>query len=489
MSPSPLAPESAAERVRGPLTRSQRLDRLPFTRKHGKMLGASGIGWALDAMDVGLISFVIAALTVHWGLDKSDGSLIASAGFAGMAIGASLGGLLADRIGRRSVFALTLLVYGLATGASALAMGVGALIALRFVVGLGLGAELPVASTLMSEFAPARIRGRIIVWLEAFWAAGWILAAVIGTFVATSGPTGWRWALAIGTIPALYSLVIRLGMPESVRFLEKKGRHEEAERIVREFEDSAGIAADAQDHAAGEDHGGAAGTARASADGPLRPAEGTARVSADAVGVVPEADRVEADGGIWSAALQARTAGLWVVWFCINLAYYGAFIWIPTLLVDRGFDLTKSFTFTLIITLAQIPGYAAAAWLIEVLGRRWTLTLFLTGSALSAVGYGMADSEAMILVAGCLLSFFNLGAWGALYAIGPELYPTAVRGTGTGAAAAFGRLASIIAPFLVPVLVVSGGQWLAFVVFALAFALAAAAAFTLPEQRGKALAE
>ena len=217
-------------------------------------------------------------------------------------------------------------------------------------------------------------------------------------------------------------------------------------------------------------------------------ADDEGRVSADAVGVVPEADQVAA-GGIWSAALRARTAGLWVVWACINLAYYGAFIWIPTLLVDRGFTLTQSFTFTLIITLAQIPGYAAAAWLIEVLGRRWTLTLFLAGSALSAVGYGLADTEALILVAGCLLSFFNLGAWGALYAIGPELYPTAVRGTGTGAAAAFGRLASIAAPFLVPALVVTGGQWLAFVVFALAFALAAVAAFTLPEQRGKALAE
>ena len=468
MSPSHLAPDSAP--VRRPLTRSQRLDRLPFTRKHGRLLGASGIGWALDAMDVGLISFVIAALAVHWDLAKSDGSLIASAGFAGMAIGASLGGLLADRIGRRSVFALTLLVYGLATGASALAMGVGTLIALRFVVGLGLGAELPVASTLMSEFAPARIRGRIIVWLEAFWAGGWILAAVIGTFVATSGPTGWRWALALGMVPAAYSIVIRLGMPESVRFLETKGRHEEAERIVRDFEASAGLDAAAQGVLASD-----AGTE-----------EG--RVAADAVGVVPEADQV-ASGGIWSAALRARTAGLWVVWACINLAYYGAFIWIPTLLVDRGFTLTQSFTFTLIITLAQIPGYAAAAWLIEVLGRRWTLTLFLAGSAVSAVGYGMADSEATILVAGCLLSFFNLGAWGALYAIGPELYPTAVRGTGTGAAAAFGRLASIAAPFLVPVLVVSGGQWLAFVVFALAFAVAAAAAFTLPEQRGKALAE
>ena len=476
MSPSHLAPDSAP--VRRPLTRSQRLDRLPFTRKHGRLLGASGIGWALDAMDVGLISFVIAALAVHWDLAKSDGSLIASAGFAGMAIGASLGGLLADRLGRRSVFALTLLVYGLATGASALAMGVGTLIALRFVVGLGLGAELPVASTLMSEFAPARIRGRIIVWLEAFWAGGWILAAVIGTFVATSGPTGWRWALALGMVPAAYSIVIRLGMPESVRFLETKGRHEEAERIVRDFEASAGLDAAAQGvlaSDAGTEEGRVAGTA----DG---------RVAADAVGVVPEADQVTS-GGIWSAALRARTAGLWVVWACINLAYYGAFIWIPTLLVDRGFTLTQSFTFTLIITLAQIPGYAAAAWLIEVLGRRWTLTLFLAGSAVSAVGYGMADSEATILVAGCLLSFFNLGAWGALYAIGPELYPTAVRGTGTGAAAAFGRLASIAAPFLVPVLVVSGGQWLAFVVFALAFAVAAAAAFTLPEQRGKALAE
>ena len=468
MSPSHLAPDSAP--VRRPLTRSQRLDRLPFTRKHGRLLGASGIGWALDAMDVGLISFVIAALAVHWDLAKSDGSLIASAGFAGMAIGASLGGLLADRIGRRSVFALTLLVYGLATGASALAMGVGTLIALRFVVGLGLGAELPVASTLMSEFAPARIRGRIIVWLEAFWAGGWILAAVIGTFVATSGPTGWRWALALGMVPAAYSIVIRLGMPESVRFLETNGRHEEAERIVRDFEASAGLDAAAQGVLASD-----AGTE-----------EG--RVAADAVGVVPEADQV-ASGGIWSAALRARTAGLWVVWACINLAYYGAFIWIPTLLVDRGFTLTQSFTFTLIITLAQIPGYAAAAWLIEVLGRRWTLTLFLAGSAVSAVGYGMADSEATILVAGCLLSFFNLGAWGALYAIGPELYPTAVRGTGTGAAAAFGRLASIIAPFLVPALVLAGGQWLAFGVFALAFAVAAAAAFTLPEQRGKALAE
>ncbi|MGP5088276.1 MFS transporter [Brachybacterium tyrofermentans] len=482
MSPAPASPDESLVDQGGTLTRSQRLDRLPFTRKHGKLLGASGIGWALDAMDVGLISFVIAALSVHWGISKGDGSLIASAGFAGMAIGASVGGLLADRIGRRSVFALTLLVYGLATGASALALGVGALIALRFVVGLGLGAELPVASTLMSEFAPARIRGRVIVWLEAFWALGWILAAVIGTFVAASGPTGWRWALAVGLVPAAYSLVVRWGMPESVRFLEQKGRHDEAESVVRSFEESAGLSAG---QGAGPDAVPGAEPGTGPSAGGITPVSAAAP---SAVGEVPAADAVRA-GGIWSSALRARTAGLWAVWFCINLAYYGAFIWIPTLLVERGFSLTQSFTFTLIITLAQIPGYAMAAWLIEVLGRRWTLTVFLAGSAVAATCYGLADSEATIIAAGCALSFFNLGAWGALYAIGPELYPTAVRGTGTGAAAAFGRIASMLAPFLVPLLVVAGGQVLAFTGFAIAFALAAAAAFTLPEQRGRALAQ
>ena len=146
------------------------------------LLVGSGVGWALDAMDVGLISFVMAALAAQWKLDSTTLSVIGSIGFVGMAIGASIGGLLADRIGRRQVFALTLLVYGVATGASALVTSVAMLIVLRFIVGLGLGAELPVASTLVSEYAPKVIRGRVVVALEAFWAIGWIMAALIGIF-------------------------------------------------------------------------------------------------------------------------------------------------------------------------------------------------------------------------------------------------------------------------------------------------------------------
>lgn len=431
------------------ISRTERLDRLPVTGKHKKLLLGSGIGWALDAMDVGLVSFVIAALAVHWNLDKTTTSWIASVGFIGMAIGASLGGLLADKIGRRQVFALTLLVYGLATGASALAGSVAVLLVFRFLTGLGLGAELPVASTLVSEFAPRKVRGRMVVWLEAFWAVGWILAAVIGTFVVAEGENGWRWGLALGAVPAIYALYVRWNMPESVRFLEAKGRYDEAENVVRQFE------------------------------------EGTFPADYDPLDTAPTEEHLK--GGIWGRDMWKRTLAFWVVWFSVSLSYYGAFTWIPSLLVDQGFTLVRSFTFTLIITLAQLPGYALAGWLIEVWGRRATLSTFLVGSAVAAGLYGLASAEWQIIAAGMLLSFFNLGAWGALYAIGPELYPTAIRATGTGAAAAFGRVGSILAPLVVPPLLAFGGQLAVFVVFASAFAVAAVAAFTLPEQRGKVL--
>lgn len=437
-------------------TRSERLDALPWTRKHTHLLGGSGIGWALDAMDIGLISFVLAQLVVVWEVEAAELSWVASASFVGMAVGASVGGLLADRLGRRQVFALTLLVYGVFTGVSALSWSIGALIVLRFIVGLGLGAELPVASTLVSEFAPARIRGRIIVILESFWAVGWTAAALIGYFVVPTGDNGWRWALALGAVPAVWAIFVRLRLPESVRFLEAKGRIAEAERTVRSFESEAGVAS-------------------------VPPAVATEERPAPVV----TADRPVLK--LFGQQLRRRTISLWLVWFCVNFAYYGAFIWLPTLLVAAGFSLVRSFEYTLIITLAQLPGYAVSAWLVEKWGRRITLAVFLIGSAASAALFGTASEVAAILVFGSMLSFFNLGAWGALYAVTPELYPTRVRATGAGWAAGFGRLASIIAPLCVPLLLAAGGVALPFGVFAAVFAIAAIGALTLPDLRGRPL--
>ncbi|RRD49135.1 MFS transporter [Arachnia propionica] len=443
------------------LTHTQRLDRLPWTRRHSRMLLGSGVGWALDAMDIGLIAFVVAALAKEWSLGDAELSLLASAGFLGMALGASLGGLLADRIGRRQVFALTLLVYGLATGASALAGSVAALIVLRFVVGLGLGAELPVASTLVSEYAPRRIRGRVVVILESFWAVGWLLAAVLGYFLVPAVADGWRWALALGALPALYSLVVRFGLPESVRFLVATGRTDEAERIVADLEREAGI--------------------------------GTPATTA-----TPEPAPRVPWRTLFDVRFRARTIGLWLTWFGINFAYYGAFIWLPTLLTKQGMSMVQSFGFVLWMTLAQFPGYVAAAILVEVWGRRPTLVSFLGGSAVGALLFGFApqiatatgwSAGAVALAAGCVLSFFNLGAWGALYAMTPEVYPTAMRASGSGAATAFGRLAALLAPLLVLRLREDLGMVGLFVVFGAMFALAMGASLLLPEYQNRELAE
>ncbi|MDH6235317.1 MFS transporter [Cryobacterium sp. CG_9.6] len=520
-------------------SRSERLDALPFTREHRKLLVGSGVGWALDAMDVGLISFVLAQLAVQWQATSTELSFIASAGFVGMAIGAGLGGLLADRVGRRQVFALTLLVYGLATGASALSGGVAVLIAWRFVVGLGLGAELPVASTLVSEFAPPRIRGRIIVILESFWAVGWTLAAVIGFLVVPSSADGWRWALFIGAIPAVYAVVVRLGLPESVRFLESRARHVEAEATVRRFEASAGVAAPAvaapgaarnasadsaspRSPATGSPStggaptgtaspvsrspgsastdsasAGSASTGSAETSGAFTGGAPTGGAATDAITPADERDVRDASAGpipakprvsaLWAPGLRRRTAALWLVWFCVNFSYYGAFIWLPTILVASGFSLVRSFAYTLIITVAQLPGYAASAWLIERWGRRRTLAVFLAGSAVSAVLFGLAGDATQVIGAGMLLSFFNLGAWGALYAVTPEIYPTSIRATGAGWAAAIGRIAAILAPLAVPLLRDAGGVGLLFAVFAAFFVVAAVGAFGLPEKQGTAL--
>lgn len=148
----------------------------------------------------------------------------------------------------------------------------------------------------------------MVVALEAFWALGWILAALIGYLVVPGSPDGWRWALAVGIVPTVYAAAIRWGLPESVRFLESKGRVTEAEAAVRSFEESAGVA-------------------------PVPSPDAPAAAAA-------------ATDSIWSPAYRVRTAALWAVWFCINLSYYGAFIWIPTLLVQRGFPLVRSFEFT-----------------------------------------------------------------------------------------------------------------------------------------------
>lgn len=356
-----------------------------------KLLGVAGLGWMFDAMDVGMLSFIIAALKVEWNLTPEEMGWIGSVNSIGMAVGAFVFGIYADRIGRKNIFIITLLMFSLASGLSALTTSLAAFLLLRFFVGMGLGGELPVASTLVSESVPAKDRGRVVVLLESFWAFGWLLAAVISYFVIPS--YGWQTALVIGALPALYALYLRLKLPDSPAFSPSNAQKRTIGQNIRD---------------------------------------------------------------VWSKKYARSTLVLWVVWFTVVFSYYGMFLWLPSVMVIKGFDLIQSFGYVLLMTLAQLPGYFTAAWLIERAGRKFVLVVYLLGTAASALVFGNAESISVLMASGMLLSFFNLGAWGALYAYTPEQYPAVIRGTGSGMAASVGRIGGILGPLLVGSLVASG---------------------------------
>ena len=399
----------------------KRLEALPVGSFHYRLLILTGLGWMFDAMDTGLISFVLPVLAKEWNLTQSEMGMIGSIGLLGMAFGAVIAGTIADKIGRKSVFSLTLFLYSIATGLCALSWNFESLLVFRFFVGFGLGGELPVAATLVSEYAPAKVRGRFIVLLESFWGVGWIVAACIAYWFIPV--YGWHWAFIIGAMPALYVFVIRIGMPESVRYLLSKGKIGEAEEIVVKLEAEAGIKEPVFDKNK----------------------------------EISELESVEPSlATIWSGRFWKRTVMLWIAWFGIVFTYYGIFTWLPSLVYNQGFTFIKTFEYVFIMTLAQLPGYFTAAWLVEIIGRKYTLSLFLLMTGVASWFFGQANTVTSIVMWGCIMSFFNLGAWGVIYTYTPELYPTAIRAFGSGWAAGIGRMGGMLAPAMVGVLLQRG---------------------------------
>lgn len=394
-----------------------RIDQLPQTPLFKKILLITGIGWMFDAMDQGMVAGVMAAITADWSLETDQLALLSSVGMLGMALGAAISGIAADRFGRRTVILCTLVIYGTASGLAGFSTSFEMLLAMRFLTGFGLGGELPAASTLISEYSATKVRGRNVIFLESFWAWGWIAASLVAYLVIPV--YGWRWAFWIGALPALFAAVLRFMVPESPRYLESVGRNEEADAILKRMEAQAGIKAPAY----------------VASTKPL--GQDRSKVSF-----------LE----LWSSKYLRTTAVLWVIWFGINFGYYGFVLWTPTLLMGKGFALVKSFEFTLIMSLAQLPGYFSAAYLVEKIGRKKVLAVYFAGTALAAWLFGHAGSTTQVLLFGCLLYFFSLGTWGCVYAYTPEMYPTIARASGCGAAAAFGRIGAFTAPFVVPVI-------------------------------------
>jgi putative MFS transporter len=417
-----------------------------------------GSGIAFEALDTALIAFVLVKMVGAWHLTSAQMGYIVSAALVGMCLGAITSGTLADRIGRRAMFTATLAVYSIGTALCALSWNLESLLVFRFIVGFGVGGQPPVANALMSEYAPAKHRGKMLVLQNCSWAVGWLVASLISYLVIPK--FGWQLAFVIGAAPALLVLYIYKVLPESAMYLVSKGRYQEAHEQVAKIERELGVPV-------GE---------------PPQPVE----IQATAV------DKKINFFDLWSAKFLRRTVCLWILWFGIVFAYYGMFSWLPSLLVAKGFNLVKSFEYMMGMTVVQIPGYFAAAYLVDKIGRRATLGSFLAITAVAAYMFGGANSVPEIMLWGCMINFFNLGAWGICHAYSAEQYPTYARATGVGWAAAFGRTGGIIAPIVVGWIMAGGSGKIptVFMMFTAVLAIVAADIFILGrETAGKTLEE
>ena len=450
--------------MKGMIVMLERLENLPVGNFHYKLLIVTGLGWLFDSMDTGLISFVLPMLAKDWQLAPEQVGMIGSMGLFGMAIGAVMAGSLADKFGRKNIFAATVILYSISTGLCAIAWSYESLLVFRFLVGFGLGGELPVAATLVSEYAPAHLRGRFIVLLESFWALGWLVASLLSYFFLPV--FGWKAAFLLGSLPALYVFVIRLHMPESVRYLLSKGRVAEAETIVTNIERQINLEfarkmnmdfAITSDSSIVED-----------SETPVAAHNIESEVITNnktTSSAYSETQLSPSPLTLFNNQFRVRTIMLWLTWFGIVFSYYGIFMWLPSIVYAQGFEVVKSFQYVLVMTLAQLPGYFTAAWLVDKIGRKYTLSSFLLMSGVCAFFFGNAENSTSLLISGAAMSFFNLGAWGVIYTYTPELYPTYIRALGSGYAAGFGRIGGIIAPALVGSLIASGFEFS--VVFAL----------------------
>lgn len=383
-----------------------------------RLLLTFGLVWAADAMQVLAIGFTVASIAASFELTVPQALQTGTLFFLGMLVGAFVFGRLADRIGRRRVLIITILIDAVFGIASAFAPDFAWLLALRFLTGLGVGGTLPVDYAMMAEFLPPKKRGRWLVMLEGAWAPGTVLVALAALAVQSSGAAEpWRVLFFITGAPALIGLVIRFWVPESPMYLLRQGREPEARALLDRI---------------------------ARANGTTLP-EGTLTLAQPAPG-----------GSIFSAALRGITLPVLAVWFLVSMSYYGVFVWLPVQLASQGFGFVRGHLFLVLVALAQIPGYALAAYGVERWGRKPTLIGFLVLSAFGCGLYGLSLNDAVVAGATLVMSFALLGTWGALYVITPELYPTELRATGMGSAGAMARLGGLLAPSLMaPVMAAS----------------------------------
>ena len=436
-----------------------RLDCLPFSSWHRNFFIVAFLGVMFDAADFALFGAALPLIAKEFGLGPAQAGFVATIGLIGAFVGALFWGTISDYIGRRTSFSATIGIFALFTGLVAASWNILSLQVFRFMSNFGLGGEVPVTSTLGSEFSPGRLRGTMTGGIMAAFPVGLALAALLSLLIIPN--FGWRALFVVGVVPAVLLLVVRRYIPESVRYLLSRGKVAEAEQTV----------ADIERQALGRN---------------LTQAE------IDALPKLPQEVSVETKVTIielLSAGRAKNTLLLWIVSFGFLWASNGILFMLPTILVARGFPLSQVIVFMLVQACSAIFGYAACGWLIDKFGRRPVLFLYFFIGA----GFHLWFAEASgvwLYVAAAAVGWVNPGVYGATSVYVGELYPTRLRATAVGWFFGIGRIGSFLAPLVVGLMIANGVGTYVLHTFALSFLISAIALWAVGvETRGRALEE
>jgi MFS transporter, putative metabolite:H+ symporter len=410
---------------------AERIDRLPVTRTQRRATVIVGLGLFFELYELFLTGVLSSVLVGEFGLTKAELALVLASTFIGMFVGALILGALADRLGRRGAFLLNLAVYSVFSLLGAFSMNAAWLVVTRFMAGVGLGAELPLADTYLTDLLPARHRGR---YIARAYTVGFIGVPVVGFIAhwitATSfiGVAGWRWMFVIGSLGAFIVLLLRRGLPESPRWLESVGRTGEAEAIAIRLEDEA--------------HDLTPEPARAVPD------------SVPTGAPAPAAPGVRTGMGALFARPYNRRTGMMVVFHVFQtIGYYGFGTMVPLVLTAKGYPISESLLYTGLTYLGYPIGSALSLPLVEAVERKTLVVWSCLAMAAFGLAFGFSNTMMLIVAWGFLYTAVSNVFSNAYHIYQAEIFPTALRSTGASGTYALSRLATAIMPFvLVPVL-------------------------------------
>jgi putative MFS transporter len=420
-------------------TIAARIERLPLGRFHRRFIALVSLGGWFDFYDIYMMAYIGATLQNSGFLTLQQFSTVIAAGFLGMFTGTIIFGMGSDRMGRRSAFVAMLLIYSAFTLAGAFAPSAGWLIALRFFAGIGIGAELVVIDTYVSEMVPSGARGRYVAISQT---TGFTAVPIVAILVRVLAPThflidGWRWVMVIGSMGAALAWYFRRRLPESPRWLESRGRHAEAERIVAALE-SESLSGDSRD---------------------------TTKIPISADGAAQERSSF---AELWRPPYRRRTIMLMIFHALQTIGYYGFANWAPTFLLRRGVSLVHSLEYTMLIALVAPLGPALAVLTSDRLERKWAIVTMALLIAALGLEFAFWSAPVLIVASGALVTLCSNWFSALLHAYQSELFPTRLRATGVGFTYSWSRLSAVFSSLLIGAVLVRGGVGAVFTLLAAA---------------------